>query len=112
MNTIISYIYRDASNYKKRQRVIVKGEVSKSDEQAIYESLNEGLYFIPRQVGLPEERFDDSPTEDDHCWFEMEEGSFEYTELPPTENITAAEVVKAFQETNGAWDDVHYAIVA
>ena len=41
-----------------------------------------GEYFIPRQVGMPERKFDEYDTEADHCWFELSKEGFEYTEQP------------------------------
>lgn len=106
MNTKFSYLYRDASNYKQSQSVVVEGELSKEQIEQIYEACD-GEYFIPAQVGLPEIRFDEI-TEDDHCWFEI--GDIELTEEEPTELNTAEEVFKSFMETKEkGWDDVSYA---
>lgn len=106
MNTKINYLYRDASNYKQPQSVVVEGELSKGQIEQIYETCD-GEYFIPAQIGLPEIRFD-KITEDDHCWFEI--GEIELTEDKPTELETAEEIYKNFMNVKEkGWDDVGYA---
>ena len=118
-NTRISYTYRDASNYKQSNSVVVKGELSQEQQDYILsQCLNdycedEGMgWFIPEQIGLPARRFD-TLTEDDHCWFELWEGFAEKTSDMPTVDISADELVKKFQEAKETgWDDVRYAIVA
>ena len=57
VNTKISYLYRDADNYKMRHEVVIAGSMSEEQEKAIEDSLDEGVYFIPSQVGLPDDRF-------------------------------------------------------
>ena len=123
MNTEIHYMYRDASNYKKQQSVVISGTLSEEDQRKIFEKCDsfnaeefetyhdggeyygEPIYFIPAQVGLPEERFD-KITEDDHCWFEMK--GFENTEKAPTVSMSAEEFLKKFDSVK-EWDDVGYA---
>lgn len=108
VNTRINYLYRDADNYKKYQSVIVKGEFTSCQILEMESLLNEGMYFIPRQVGLPEVRFPE-PSSADHCWFEWE--GTETTADDPTEEITAAELYKNFEKVAGKWDDVTFAII-
>lgn len=110
-NTKITYLYRDASNYKMTTEVILKGEITEEGKQTILDNLEDGEYFIPRQVGLPENRFEEL-TEDDHCYFELDENSFEITDLPATEDMTVKELVEKFRETEGCWDSITYAITA
>lgn len=69
--TLFHYLYRDKSNYKAQNFVVLSGAITQEQEGAIKSCLNEGEYFIPRQVGLPERRFDSWDPEDDHCWFEF-----------------------------------------
>ena len=71
MNTKISYLYRDADNYKVYNECIVQGEISEEKNKQILDCCDMGEYFIPRQVGLPERKFDKYDTEVDHCWFEL-----------------------------------------
>ena len=103
-NTQIDYLYRDACNYKNWNTVVIKGEITKEQIETIMDCLDEREFFIPSQVGLPEARFDEW-TEDDHCWFELGEGSFEITERNATENITVEELVSNFMKMKNKWDD-------
>src|SRR5699024_10207670 len=79
MNTRITYLYRDASNWKKYNEVVVSGTFTADQVSEIVGCLNDGEYFIPKQVGFPEIRFE-KITEDDHCWFELCENDFEVVE--------------------------------
>ena len=58
MNTKISYLYRDADNYKRYNECIVAGTLSANQICTILDCCDMGEYFIPGQVGLPERRFD------------------------------------------------------
>ena len=110
MNTQFNYLYRDGGNWKNLNSVVLEGTL---DDKQINEicDLMDGLTFIPRQVGLPEERFPESPTEDDHCWFEVvdPDDAFKPTDNPPTIDMTAQELYEKFLEVNGEWDDIRYA---
>lgn len=110
MNTYFGYLYRDASNYKVWNEVIINGRLTPKQKEDIISTLNEGLWFIPEQVGLPVERFSDV-TEDDHCWCELELENINDTDLPPTELGTVQKIYDAFMATNGNWDDVTYAVM-
>lgn len=102
MNTIVQYLYRDASNYKKWNEVIIQGELSGEQLKRIEACLFDGEYFTPRSVGLPESRITDYRTDDDHCWFEW--GIAELTEAPPTIDMSAEELVKRFERIS-KWDE-------
>lgn len=104
MNTKISYVYRDAHNYKMLNECVVGGIITDEMQAVILDSLDSGEYFIPSQVGLPEKRFA-KLTEADHCWFEMDEYGFEETQAAPTVNITAEALTEAFRSCAGKWDD-------
>ncbi len=104
MNTRISYLYRDASNYKVTNEVIIFGSISDYQINIIIGCLDSGEYFIPDQVGLPEERFGEF-TEDDHCWFALQKDDFEATKEKPNVHMTVNELVRKFLEAKGNWDD-------
>lgn len=104
MNTHISYMYRDASNYKQYNEAIVEGELSLEDQNTILGCLDEGEYFIPGQVGLPEKRFE-KITEDDHCWFEMGSVFASPCSLEPTVNLTSTQLVANFVAAKDSWND-------
>ncbi len=103
-NTRISYLYRDASNYKQHNEVIVPGTFTPEQIETIIGCLDAGEYFIPVQIGFPEVRFDDI-TEDDHCWFELCRDGFEETDVEANIDMSPDEVVEKFLEANGNWDD-------
>lgn len=110
MNTYIGYLYRDASNYKKWNEVILSGHLTDPQKEIMISMLDCGIYFIPEQVGLPVERFGDI-TEDDHCWCELDIEDINDTDLSPTIDMTAEELYQKFVEIDGEWDDVNYAII-
>lgn len=66
MNTKISYLYRDADNYKRYNECIVAGTLSANQICTILDCCDMGEYFIPGQVGLPERRFDPYDPQADH----------------------------------------------
>ncbi|WP_289026725.1 hypothetical protein [uncultured Flavonifractor sp.] len=103
-NTCIDYLYRDASNYKKPNRAIIRGRLSEEEQQAILDCLSEGEYFIPSQVGLHEERFDDW-TEDDHAWFELAPGFAEPCFEDPDVDLDGSQLVERFQAMKGKWNE-------
>lgn len=102
MNTKILYLYRDGSNYKMLNEVVVAGTFDETQIYIIMECLEAGEYFIPRQVGLPEKRFGEW-TEDDHCWFELSREGFVETDAAPNIGLYAGEIVKRFLEAKGNW---------
>ncbi len=84
MNTKISYLYRDADNYKMHNKCVIAGTLTTEQARTIKDSCEMGEYFIPRQVGLPERRFDRYDPAVDHCWFELDEDCSSETIEPPT----------------------------
>lgn len=84
MNTKIYYLYRDASNYKQNNEIVVEGEFTEEQVNSIIASLEVGEYFIPENVGWECERFVEWG-EDDHPYCEIDENCFELTNEPATE---------------------------
>ena len=106
MNTKINYLYRDASNYKVYNQVIVAGEITPEHLRRIADTLDEGEYFIPSVVGLPEKKFE-TQTDDDHLWFEWEiddedfdldASGCELTDEQPTVPLTVDQLVDNFEK--------------
>lgn len=93
---------------KKDNSAVIEGELSPEQQKKILSCLDEGLFFIPELVGLPEVRFDEW-TEDDHDWFELCKEDFSLTSDEPTVTVTSEELVKQF-ETAAAlnWDKVKF----
>lgn len=108
MNTKISYLYRDADNYKQYNECIIAGTLSAKQIRAILDCCDMGEYFIPSQVGLPEHRFDIYDPQADHCWLELGAASFSETRESPTIALTAAELVNRFGGCRNNWQDEVY----
>lgn len=106
MNTNIEYMYMDASNYKRWMAVVVKGEISPEQIQTVMSCLEDGEFFVPEQVGLPADRFEEYgwDEDDDHPWFELGESDFSPTENPETVDITVDELVGKFISAKGKWE--------
>lgn len=105
MNTRMSYMYRDADNYKTHHNEVLSGEITQQQLMTIADCLDDKTYFIPHQLGLPEMRFD-QVTESDHCWFELyPEQDFSSTNGEPTIDMTVDELVERFQKAKGHWDE-------
>ena len=86
MNTKIAYMYRDESNYKQHEEVILQGEITDAEKEIIMANLDGGEFFIPSQVGLDniQHRMINFPSEDDHVWHELEKKDITLTEDEPT----------------------------
>ncbi len=72
-NICFAYMYRDASNYKQHGEAIFSNEKQlplEKIEKQIRACLNDGEYFIARQIHI-EERFFDALYDDDHPWHEF-----------------------------------------
>ena len=105
MNTKINYLYRDADNYKVYNVCVIAGELTGAEIRTIIGCCDSGEYFIPRQIGLPETRFETYDPAVDHCWFELDEDSFERTEAPANVDLTTAQLVETFAACKGNWND-------
>ena len=108
MNTQIRYLYRDASNYKVENECVVTGTFTPEQIAQIMDCCDLGEYFIPSQVGLPEQRFDRYDPEEDHCWFELSEDGFEETAKPATIGISAQQLVENFAAAKEHWNDTAF----
>lgn len=104
MNTMILYLYRDANNYKVMNEVIIAGSITEQQIDSIMGCLYSGVFFIPKQVDLPEKRFGEW-TEDDHCWFELHKHGFALTEEEPDIYMTCEELTEKFLKAKGNWKD-------
>lgn len=68
-------------------------------------SLQDGEFFIPHLVGLPEERFG-TETEDDHPYFELK--SISPTNTPVSCYLDIEEIVKAFEKCAKNWERLQF----
>lgn len=103
MNTRINYLYRDADNYKMPNSCIVAGKITPEQIDTIISTLDDGEYFIPRLVGLPEKKFDTYDPQSDHPFFELGPDSFEPTKARGTIDLTVEALVEAFIRQKGKW---------
>lgn len=103
-NTKISYLYRDASNYKQWNEAVVEGVITQEQIDSIMGCLDCGEYFIPKQAGLPETRLGEV-TSDDHCWFELNRDGFVPTDAEADTGMDVGELERRFLEALGKWDD-------
>lgn len=103
-NTCIHYLYRDASNYKVSNEIVVPGTFTEEQIDVIIGCLMDGEYFIPSKIGFPEKKFEDE-TEDDHPWFELHKSDFEPTLEEPKIDNSPEEIVAIFQNAKDRWED-------
>ena len=94
MNTLITYQYRDAANYKEFDTVIISGLLSLND---IEDYLYDKEFFIPSEIGL-KDLHPENLNQDDHIWHEILEIS--HTHEKPTVNITAEKIVSNFRKAS------------
>lgn len=107
MNTRIYYMYRDGSNYKQLEEVVIPGAISEEDKKIILDARDEGSYFIPSQVGLNDlqERMISFPNDDDHVWHELDETNIILTEDDPTPNHEFSDIKELVERFRGIkWD--------
>lgn len=100
-NTRLNYLYRDASNYKTPNSVVLKGVMT----DAMFEEMQrccEDCYsmFIPEQLGLDLLR-GWSVTDDDHPYAELED--YQLVPDKPTTDMTVEELLEKFREADGEW---------
>lgn len=101
-NTRIEYLYRDQSNYKRLNGVVVPGEITPEQQRRILATLEDGEYFVPRNVGLPETKFA-STTQDDHDFFELDSASFYPTDKDPEITTDPEALTRRFEACAGKW---------
>jgi hypothetical protein len=105
-NTLISYMYRDAGNYKQFRDVVAAGRITREQFDRFVENLDEGFRFVPGQVGLPDLQgmFDDGWDDDlDHPYHELL--TITFTSAAADVAPTAEELAEALATT--AWDPVY-----
>lgn len=93
MNTIFSYLYRDASNYKLYHEEIIQGELT---FEQIQPYLDQNLYFIPAMIGMKALEFEVWDQDEDHIWHEIEMLSL--TDKEPTIELTADEIISKLKQ--------------
>jgi len=106
MNTLVKYLYRDASNYKTTDHVIFRGTLTQQQISDIMAHCDERQYFIPGQVGMQDLQSRlGGLNDDDHAWHTLTE--IAETDRCPTEERSAEAFYREFMAT--VWDDAYFA---
>jgi len=115
---LLSYRYRDASNYKANGAVLLYGDATPDLHRRLRENLIDNEYFIPEKVGIPALRdklypySGGRPIDDDHLLHEFVElrkaTSQEVASMTPIGEVE--EVVMRFEtrakESGGWWQGI------
>ncbi len=100
MNTQLSYLYRDAWNYKRFHSIILPGIITL---EQIEPFLREQTFFIPSEVGLPDLQ-EDVFKSYDHIWHEIE--AIELIDEQPTATINASVLLANFKKAHSLnWNE-------
>lgn len=103
-NTRIDYLYRDSSNYKSYQYVILNGQLDREQIETILGCLFDGEYFIPEYLDFPADRnWDFNPEVDDAFW-ELDRADFTDTDKEPNIDLTPEQVVNQFRKLKDEWN--------
>ena len=105
-NTRLNYLYRDASNWKTSNYVILPGQMTFEQFEEMKACCEDGYeMFIPEQVGLDLIR-EWETTEDDHPYAELED----YGLVPdkPTTDMTPEELLEEFRNAKDNWHPEEY----
>lgn len=106
VNTKITYLYRDADNYKQFGTAIFKGAMTSQQLETILAHLDEDGGFIPGQVGmrdLQEMMATGWDNDLDHPFHEIT--SIKLTEQP-ADNVSIDELARLFAEVS--WDQDYH----
>lgn len=103
LNTEISYVYRDSSNYKQYNTLVLNGEISQIGVEIIISKLIDQQFFIPEQVGLPalQKRFI-TLTSDDHPYHELLREDIRIVSSESSIELNIDELVERFRTV--IWD--------
>jgi hypothetical protein len=102
-NTALTYLYRDAANYKQWARAVLAGPPTADLEERLRATLLDDETFIAHEVDLPSVYLyePNDPGRDDHIRHELH--SVEHTDDEPTDPRTFTQLVAAFEDA--AWDE-------
>jgi len=95
-NIELSYLYRDAANYKIPYRYVFKNPDNlKMDDirRIILDNLEDGLFFRPNDWRLIKPSFGNFVQELDHEWCEFND--IDYTTEDNTSNLSITEFLKS-----------------
>lgn len=104
-NTQLNYLYRDASNYKTMNYVVLAGKMTDEQFAEMQECCEDHHeMFVPEQLGLDLIR-DWETTEDDHPWAELVD--YEYTNVNDVV-MTVDELLELFRHAKVNWRPEDY----
>ena len=111
-NIRIEYSYRLSATHKISCNLVLEGPAGTNDVASIKDRLEDGIYFIPGQISLPDLRCAFADTRRswdrkvDHPWHELDKVNL--TKLPPTDWFcgSAREVLEAVLAVR--WDDEYF----
>jgi hypothetical protein len=110
-NLRIEYCYRLSLTHKIKCRIILAGPVGSHEVAVIKDRLEDGVYFVPGQVGLPDLqcRFDETDARwdprIDHPWHELEKINLTVKKPDQELGVTGPALVDAFGAVR--WDDAY-----
>ena len=111
MNSIIEYLYRDASNNKVWNTYIVAGLLTEEEFAQMRSCCEDQELFIPEAVGMTTKTFEDLgysfSEQDDGAFFEL--CSMEETQIEALENALSKEqLMENFRRMKGKWAEYAY----
>lgn len=106
VNTLLSYEYRDASNYKSFSQVVLSGYAGGMVKFMVCAPADaDPGTFLPGQVGLEplQKNMKGFPSDDDHVFHHLL--AIQRTKQAPTEKLTSAQLLANFKEAAATgWD--------
>lgn len=116
MTTYLPIMYRDSDNYKQFSTIELTAPLTDEQAMLIVDTLDQGEYFIPEQVGITPLPYSKGGTDADHPWHEfvalidLDVEGVAYSDYPESYNsgpFTPEELVAAFQKAKAdGWNDV------
>ena len=113
-NLSFQYLYRDASNYKLHGEAVFTNHTSLSLEEIekrIRACLQDGEFFIARQVHIEERFFDALDDQDDHPWHEFAQVALTNDTLWDPDGIPERDITDFLAELEKAkaagWDEMN-----
>lgn len=107
--TVLEYCYRDASNYRVHEWILLSGSLTREGEARLRASLIHNTWFVAEEVGLNSlrpklEEVSGGATPDDHAWHELirvrQATVAEIAKLPV--ECSVEEIVGRFEFARGA----------
>ncbi len=113
-NLSFQYLYRDASNYKLHGEAVFANQTGLSLEEIekrIRACLQDGEFFIARQVHIEERFFDVLDDQDDHPWHEFAQVALTNDTLWDPDEIPERDITDFLAELEKAhasgWDEMN-----